>query len=139
MSESSEDPTAWTPARLSVWFPQRTNIAYEFISFILRFSPKWYCGSIVISLTSAHIITFMSFAWSSLRLELVIYSAVFPCSARKNRLLYLCFTLLNFSYLTTKAIWSVWDISGVLSSKIKKYVAPFISFRIQFFTFFTRR
>ena len=45
----------------------------------------------------------------------------------------------TFTYLTKKAIWSVWDTSEVLSSKIEKYVTSFISFRIRFFTFFPRR
>ena len=38
---SSEDPTAWTSERLSEWFPQRTYIAFEFISFIPRCAPEW--------------------------------------------------------------------------------------------------
>jgi len=41
LSESSEDPIAWTPARLSEWFPQRIDIAFEFISFILRCAALW--------------------------------------------------------------------------------------------------
>ena len=33
----------------------------------------------------------------------------------------------RFPQLTTKAIWSVWDTPRLLSSKIEKYVASFIS------------
>jgi len=54
--------------------------------------------------------------------ELVIYSAVFPCSGKKNKLLICAWLSSAFTYLTKKVTWSIWDTSEVLSSNIEKYV-----------------
>ena len=66
----------------------------------------------------------------------------FFCAVKKNskKIPLLVTVLLSVvTYLTTKAIWSLWDTSEVLSLMTTKYLASRTSWRVTVFTFFDKQ